>query len=173
MEKLSMHVRARYLGKAQAYQSLGFSEYQVKVAFVQEGIPEYHADELVKEAFCGAIGTAVRGGLTAAKALGSSGLLSGAKALGRGATAAGKWAGKGISRGGTLGKVQGSIGVNAGKAAKGISTGMKDFAANPGATAWQGAKNFGNGALFMGGKGVAANAGKATFAGSMVAPMVL
>lgn len=152
-----MSTHSAYMGKAQAFSSLGFSPEQIKVAFIHEGLPEDYADTLCKVAIWGRVAGA------AAKGLGMA-----SKALGRGAGASAKWGAQGIRRGGILGKAQGRAGLLAGRSAKGLQGTVRGMATAPGQTMWQGAKNLGAGALLMQGKGVAGTVGKASYVNSMV-----
>jgi len=162
-----MYIDTKYVGKAQAFRSLGFTEDQVKVAFVQEGLDETYADTLVKIAYLGAIGAGLRGLGAAARAVKGMGAM---QTLGRGAGAAARWGAQGIRRGGMLGQMQGKAGLLAGRALKGTQAGIQNMRNAPGKTLWQGTKNFGQGAMFMQGKGVGGALGKATFAGTMMYP---
>lgn len=156
---------------------------------MQEGLPAYHADALVKEAgwmsaglkgigaAARAFGSTAKGVGTAAKGIGNTALQGGAKAFNRGAVNAARWGAKGRyaaqAKGATpmaqtLGKTQAAIGSRASQIAKGTRDGMRNFAAAPGQTAWQGAKNFGAGAIMMQGKGVAGGLGKAQFVNGMI-----
>ena len=158
-----MEIRVMYRGKAEAFRSLGFSEDQMKVAFVHDGLSTDQADALIKEALWGAIGAGLKGLGAAAKAAKGVGAY---RALGAGAKSAGRWAGQGISRGGALGKAQGTIGIQAGRAAKGLQSGLQGMKTAPMQTMWGGAKNFAAGATGLGGKGVGGNIGRAALIGS-------
>ena len=152
-----MEIRAQYRGKAQAFQSLGFSADQVKVAFLHDGLPEYYAEVLVKEAFIGR-----------ALSMGAKGVGMVSKALGRGAGAAAKWGAQGARQGGRMGKLQGKAGLMAGRSAKGLQAGIQGMQKAPGQTMLGGAKNFAQGAVGMGGKGVGGNLGRAALASSFI-----
>jgi len=154
MNKLAMEKRAFYLGKAHALQGLGFTEERIKVAFIQEGLSKEAADELVKEAILGRLAGLVGKGVAA---------------LGRGAGAAGKWAGKGLAKGTRMGNLQGKVGIQAGKAAKGLQKGLQGMQTAPLQTMGGGVKNFGSGLLMGGGKGVGGTLGKGMFAAGTAA----
>ncbi len=148
-----MEIHAHYIGKAQAFQELGFSEEAVKLAFVQDGLPDATSELLVKEAWGGLIS----GGL---KALGGL--------IGRGAgRMGGKLLGAGAKRGGTLGKMMqwgGQKTIGAGKA---TGQALKGLRTAPGKTMMGGMKNLGTGMLTAQGQGVGGALGKGMFAAGM------
>jgi hypothetical protein len=194
-----MSTHTKYMGKAQAFKDLGFSPGQIKVAFVAEGLPEDYADTLCKEAFWGMLGAGLKGIGSAAKGFGAlakgskaaQGVGSAAKGFGamakgtraaqgfgnagrsltQGGNAATKWGIQAMRRGGTMGKMQGHAGLLAGRTARSMGQGMRGMQTAPGATMWQGAKNFGSGAMMMQGKGVTGGLGKAMYVNSMLPPM--
>ena len=148
-----MEKQSFYAGKAHALYNLGFTEERIKVAFVQEGLSKEAADELIKEAFWGRLaGMAVKG-------LGALG-----RGAGTAAKAAGKWGGQGIAKGTRMGNLQGKVGIQAGRAAKGLQKGFQGMQTAPLKTLGGGVKNFGSGVLMGGGKGVGGAMGKGMFA---------
>ncbi len=156
-----MEKRAYYFGKIAALHSLGFSENQIKTAFMQEGLPHYTADALVKEAAIPGLGALASG---AARLFGR-----GAAALGRGAKSMGAWAGKGAAKGTSMGNLQSKAGIQARKATTGLQRGLEGLETAPLQTLSGGAKNFGSGLLMGGGKGVGGTLGKGLFAANTAA----
>ena len=167
MDKLATEKRAYYLGKGEALHNLGFSEGQIKTAFVREGMSKEAADELVKEAIFQAIGRGIAmGGKHLARA--------GGRAVARGtsklmAPAAQGFKGQVGRAGAHAMKTMGGIGRKAGS---GIVSSGAAFARNPAKAVGSGVLQAGQGTLFGGGKGMGGMIGKGIF-GAQTASMLM
>jgi len=167
MQKLSADQEAHLLGRAQAFRSLGFSEEQVKVAFVQDGISPEEAESLVKEAWAGAVaGLIGRGGSLLARL--------GSRVAARGASKMMSPAAQGI--GGRIGRFNASAMQRMGglgqRAGRGLVGSARAFKANPMKALGGGALQAGQGMLFGGGKGLGGAIGKGIF-GASTASMLM
>lgn len=141
-------------GKARTMGALGLPSETIKEAFVSDGIRPELAEEMTKEAFWGLI---ARGIIGAGRAIGPR---------------AASLVARGAARGGTLGKGMQGIGQLGRKAGTGLRRAGGALARSPGQALWGGAKEFGKGAIFMGGKGVGGTLGKGAF-GTMMGSTLL
>ncbi len=160
MEKVShedMVKVARHVGVARAFIDHGYQPETVKYAFVEQGYSQEYAEGVVKEAFGPLGGFLGRIGGWAGRAA------SGIGGKGGLAKTVGAWGNKGFQMGGTRGKIQQWLGQKGTQALRGTQKGLSAFEASPGKALWGGAKNFGQGALFMGGKGIGGTLGKGAF----------
>lgn len=174
-----------YSGLTATLHQLGYTPEQVKTACVRHGASNPYADALVKEAFLGAIGGALRGGAKLlGKAIGKAAprairtLPKGVKSTAVGMTQKGapsimrgpatmksmvqgpqaKWMQNALKS--ESGLMRGGAGMlqRAGGAVQGAMHGMGTA---PGRTLWGGAKNFGKGMMFSpGAKGIGGTLGK-------------
>lgn len=152
-----MKTVVHYMGKVAAYKQCGIPAQMIKVALMQEGIPDIYADELCKIAlpagtFLGNtlrhIGAGIRG---VANSFGGKAVPAAAEAMTGAATNA-------VKKPGLATRIGQSF-TNAGRGYnKAVSTG------DTGNFLLGGAKNFGGGML-GGGQGLAAGMGKATTGG--------
>jgi hypothetical protein len=147
MEKFAQY---EALGRAQALVKLGFNEAHI--------VAHLEAQGLTKEAVWGLIGRGIAG---LGGRLASRGAAQTARGFGRMmAPARAGLAGRAGQLGAQAQRGLGSLGTRAGT---GIEQAGRAFAASPAKALWGGAKNFGQGALFMGGQGVGGALGKGAF----------
>ena len=163
MEKFAAY---QSLGKASALVKLGFAEGTVVALLEAEGLGKEAAEGITKEAILSAAAGAIGKGIASLGGrLASRGAAQTAQGFGKMmAPARAGLAGRVGQMGAQAQRGLGSLGTRAGT---GIQQAGKAFAANPAGALWGGAKNFGNSAMTMQGKGLGGALGKPVFAGSM------
>lgn len=147
--------------KLAAYQSLGRAH-----ALAELGLAKEAAEEMAKEAWLGAAAGAIGRGIAGVGGgIASRGAAQTAKGFGKMmAPARAGLAGRAGQMGAQAQRGLGALGTRAGT---GMEQAGRAFAASPGKALWGGAKNFGQGAMLMGGKGVGGALGKGAFGASM------
>jgi len=143
---------ARRVGVTRSLLERGYSPEAIKLAYVQEGLADVHADALVKEAI---------GWLRPTARLISTGISKLAPTIG-------EW---GKEAPGLVGRIQRGLGGIGQQGAESIQKALHGYSRDPAGALWSGAKNFGKG-LFFGGEGLGGAAGKAVSGYSMLSPML-